>query len=113
MKNEAVGFMQCKNCSILYTAALIIERESVEGDSLWRYDSTLRFTIRPRQGKYSRLASTRREGEYIKKSTPIFVHYLMIFYELSKIGKASYDGALHTSQAFDIKESENLISFHR
>jgi len=36
----------------------------------------------------------------------------MIFYEFNDIGKVKYDGALHTLQAFNIKESHDPISLH-
>ena len=36
----------------------------------------------------------------------------MIFYEFIDTGKAKYDGALYTLQAFDNKESHDPISFY-
>ena len=36
----------------------------------------------------------------------------MTFYDFIDIGKLKYDGALHTLQALDNKESHDPISFH-
>jgi len=54
----------------------------------------------------------KEKGRVQQKMYPIFVHTSMIFYEFIDIGKAKYDGALNTSQAFDNKESYDPISFH-